>query len=171
MKVGGILLVVAMLGTAKAESIRQPYAYVVGSSDRQHYFRMYPPIDGAKPHGEAFEVDDRGAETRQWTVEGWYSYDVYLVRGGHTLIRVGDWPISQDPAKTALVFYRDGKEVRSYSVKDLVPSGLKPMEDDWLSAVVGLDALEKRFVIRTSAGVEYCFDVSSGKILSKKPGK
>src|SRR5262249_38105602 len=53
---------------------------------------------------------------------------VYVFADGKHLARHGDWPTIGDQGQTrAVTFYRNGTEIRTYRVKDLVPdSGAMP---------------------------------------------
>ena len=71
------------------------------------------PVSGLYPHGSIVPI---------WTVD-WHDVNVVVSGDGHHLARV-NWNYDDDLNHPAITFYEDGKELRSWSMKDLVDNNV-----------------------------------------------
>lgn len=112
-----------------------------------------------------------GSTKPLWTVD-WYSFDVRACSDGVHLVRFGPWADSGDEGKTlAVAFYRSGKKIRSYAVRDLI-SNYKELPGTishyWWMKSSGFDDAGKRLKIITYSGYDYqvgrslFFDIRTG---------
>ena len=58
-----------------------------------------------------------GSSTPLWTVD-WYAFGVFPSSDGEHLVRM--WPSAASTDHLAVSFYKNGKEVKNYGIKDLV---------------------------------------------------
>lgn len=112
-----------------------------------------------------------GSTQPLWTVD-WYSFGVRACSDGVHLVRFGPWAESGDEGKTlAVAFYRSGKKIRSYAVRDLI-SNYKELPHttshySWRKSD-GFDDAGKRLRIETLIGYDYqagrslFFDIRTG---------
>lgn len=112
---GGEYSFVMLRPGARPRSSRDYKVYSDSSTDKHHW------VDGASSSDYLTSGLFRNGEGKPvWTVD-WYSFDVRACSDGVHLVRFGPWPDSGDEGKTlAVAFYRNGKKIRSYAVRDLV---------------------------------------------------
>lgn len=65
---------------------------------------------------------NNGTQVPDWTVD-WYSYGVIPNSDGKHLIRFGPW--ASDVSQEALSFFKDGKLIKYYKIKDLIKNESK----------------------------------------------
>jgi len=111
-----------------------------------------------------------------WTIEGmWYSHDLQLTSDGVHMIFVSQ--IAKASSEVGLVFYENGKIIRSYRIEELV--------DDWDKCEVvrntnrntqptvcwiekqQLDDEKLEYLLITKEGNQFLFDVTKGTVISK----
>jgi len=159
-----------------------PFPRTTTSDRGDAYFIMVPARkilgdDGIekriKPLGIAFRPLANGSSKELWRVTGWYSHAVLLANDGEYLIRLGNIPRGSAPSDKdiAVTFYKNGKELRSYSTNDLVKDKTKVIRTSshylWLDdgeSYLGID-FENKFHIKTIDGIGYIFDLSTGDII------
>jgi hypothetical protein len=155
---------------APGAATRLSYSYKVyadgtsrkSSTKEGRLFKKYPASGLYRATGPAKPL---------WTVN-WYSFDVRVCSDGEHLVRFGPWARSGDQGKTlALAFYRSGKEIRSYAVRDLVPDYRRLPHSVshylWMKAS-SLDDVKKRLKVEIHVGNDYkkaaskLFDLRTG---------
>jgi len=126
-------------------------------------FKKYP-ASGLYPND--------GSKKALWTVD-WYSFDVRACSDGVHLVRFGPWARSGDDGKTpAVAFYRSGKEIRSYLIRDLVSDYEKLPHSvshyQWMRSN-SFDDAGKRVKVLIFQGYDYgrtapaVFDITTGE--------
>lgn len=123
-----LLLLLPSLG--RSDSPAAPFPWVRGTTWGSCFFKMVPGdgkwVDGSyeekrKPFGVAYRVGDDGAFEELWRTEGWYAFEAYLSNDGNHLARIGPWASDQENhSDLAVAFYAGGKEVKRYTVKELI---------------------------------------------------
>jgi hypothetical protein len=100
-----------------------PTPMVFASPSGWAYFKLVPSrdFDEKKSQGYLYRVAD-GEDVLIYRSDGWFSFNVLVSNDGTYIARRGPWPQSNSPPETtpAVVFYVDGKKVRTYYVSDLV---------------------------------------------------
>lgn len=126
---GCAFLIVGMLLTfapcVKADSERPPQDYVKETENGRYVFVMLAPERWSrystgeirKTYKQSGLYRNDGSTTPLWTVD-WFSYGVYPSSDGRHVVRMGPW--AYDVNQLAVAFYKDGRELRAYSIKDLV---------------------------------------------------
>jgi hypothetical protein len=103
----------------------------------------------------------------------WYANEALVSNDGHYLVRFGRWAMdSKGHTDLAIAFYKDGVELKSYLVKDLVRDVSSVDESVshyiWQATEtkmpLGFSADEKRFTVVTTDKLAYEFDVATGEI-------
>lgn len=160
-------------GHARADKVAPNRSYETTSP--QGKVRVY--MEPAVPYGE--QGRGRAADGRTgkllWTVD-WYARRVVALDDGSTLIRPGPW--AQDHrnlSDLALAFYRRGRLVKKYAVRDLLEDPTRIMRTAshyfWRSRDDrgGLSADQRRYVVNLIDGSRYTFDTASGEVISREP--
>lgn len=180
------LIAVVLLGLAArapATSLVPPASYKVTSPDGRYVFVMLEPIPmeeelklWARPQAEQIRelrqtyktsglyLND-GSTTPLWTVD-WFAADVLVASDGIHLVRRGG-PTSLG-SSDAVTFYARGKELRKYTVDDLIP-GYESLprisaQGEW-RAEDAFDDAALRYTVKTLRGRRYVFDVATGEML------
>lgn len=58
------------------------------------------------------------SQTKMLCLLDWYAFEVFLSSDGAHFVRIWPWAASTDDL--AVSFYKNGKEVKNYRIKDLV---------------------------------------------------
>lgn len=198
-------LVALLLGTTPLDSEAGPFPYTRPSVCGKYVFVMLRPDRNPNysPHyveyttafgdksreryGHLYNLYPKSGLYRKrqyrdplWTVD-WYSFDAYIASDGQHLVRFGPWARLSDEGRTlAVAFYRDGKELGTYDVRDLVKNfrDMPPTFSHyfWYREVT-IDHLGKRlkFMVYQDQGykprVPVVFDLTTGKRLQTKSKK
>lgn len=116
-----------------------------------------------------------GSAEPLWTVD-FYAFEgmVHLLDDGKHLARLGPWPPTHDYGELAVAFYREGRLLRRYSVKDLVerPHQLphSVSQYHWLEyGATRFDPAAQHLTVVTRHGVTHRFDMTTGKKLVSAP--
>ncbi|MBA3725307.1 MAG: hypothetical protein H0W86_02380 [Armatimonadetes bacterium] len=191
-----LLAVLFLPASARSDEEASPYDYIRPVKGGRYIFVMLRPARG-RQYAYSYEVYAdassckssskdgllfkkypasglyrKGSTKPLWTVS-WYSFDVRVCSDGVHLVRFGPWPRSGDDRKTlALGFFRSGKEVRSYAVRDLVadqqslPQSFSHYE--WMKSS-SFDDAGKRLKVELLKGYDYgrgqslIFDIPTGE--------
>lgn len=173
-----IFLFIFIITPLYADREAPPFPYIVQAEMGQFYFRMVPG------KGYAYKLTNGKKDELLWKTEGWYSMRVFLASDGIHLVRLGDWPRGQRPTEKhlAVAFYKNGTLLKSYSTKDLIEdySQVQKSISHYLYLMEGEDKLglysgrDKKlrfydgvFKLTTIDGIEYKFNIETGKIKSK----
>ena len=184
----GVLALMGHVGMYIADPGFQ-YSYSVATRDAKVVFVMIGPK--APENYEPILRDDPMIETRRlqniyrvsglyrnngstsplWVLEGalpaQYSSKVFLSSDGRYLAKMGWW--ADEVTSEALAFYKDGKLLKSFSVKDLttaawfLPGGRQHY--DW-NREIKFDDESKTLFVRTEHFDELVFDITTGTIRS-----
>jgi hypothetical protein len=189
-----LIVLLITCGTSSADSPAPPTPRVMVSASGRYFFSILPPHWNDKgqitrqPLGTAYELQDNGSFRTLWRVTGWYAFQCFLSDDGRYLVRMGDWAFGHEPSKEdlAVAFYDRGKLLREYSTAELVKDKTKVVTTVshyfWLAseaARFGPGRDEKhyeppptldddKFLLKTCDGIEYRFDVTTGKIEQTK---
>ncbi len=120
-----IVLSLALCVPAIADTPAPPRDYVKETENGQYVFVMLAPPERwvskdpeiRKAYGASGLYRNDGSSTPLWTID-WYSFTVYPASDGRHIVRMGPWASSVD--QLALAFYENGKELKSYLIRDLV---------------------------------------------------
>ena len=110
-----------------------------------------------------------GSSKPVWTVD-WYAFEVVISLDGRYLVRWGPWPFHGDYDELAVAFYKNGREIRRYAVKDLVadPESLPRSVSHFMWAKEkSFDTTTNLIHLETYNGEQYDFDVTKGKALTQ----
>ena len=139
-----------------------PTGYGQGGSVRVEDIRRQYPQSGLYRHD--------GSVNPIWTVD-WYAFQVALSSDGQYLVRWGPWPFHENYNELAVAFYKNGREIKQYTVRDLVaepellPQSVSHYE--W-EKEMSFDATTNVLHLETHNGEKYDFDVTTGKNLVDK---
>lgn len=152
-----------------------PHDHVHESENHEYLFVMLSPYQ----QGQAWDVRRQYAISGLyektdhtmplWTVE-WYSNGVEVANDGKYLVRWGPWASSSDTSfrTLAVAFYRYGRLLRAYCVRNLVKEPTKlPYSTShygWLARST-FDAQANRLLLETVLHEQYLFDVTTGRII------
>jgi hypothetical protein len=106
-----------------------------------------------------------GSSTPLWTVD-WYAYEVFPSSDGEHLVRI--WSMSVSVDDSAVSFYKNGKEVKNYRIKDLIRNVSQLRRSaSFLHWKADVDYNDKIAVLllRTSDFRTHRFSVKTGEIL------
>jgi hypothetical protein len=154
---------------ADTPSLNKPFC--VESSDSTIVLEMVPAErigETGKGSGVA-RRKDTGAVL--WTID-WFAHRVIVLSDGVSLIRMGPWATDRTAfSDLAVAFYRNGKEVRRYTVRELLHDKEKIIrtvshyfwQDSSYPLALSLD--EKRFTIFLIDGSICTFDPATGMIV------
>lgn len=166
---------VLMPGLLFADSPAPNMPQKVYSSDKQFYIEMTPK-DGWGGYGPGegivYKVKGDGKTEKLWSVD-FYSGEAILTNDGKHLVAFGPWASSM--SDLAIAFYAEGKELKKYSVKDLIPDESKLQHSVshffWQSfdkkKARGLQKDGKEFILPLIDGRVIVFDMTTGEILKK----
>jgi hypothetical protein len=109
---------------------------------------------------------DHGSKVPIWTVD-WHEVSVVVAEDGHHLSRLA-WDYGSDLNHPAIIFYEDGKEIRSWSMRELVDNNpLCLLKEGWH---FGLD-LENHsgdeIRISTRGGQTVIFSLLTGEMIER----
>jgi hypothetical protein len=117
-----------------SDSPAPEFDYIQEVGDGQFVFVMLSIEDDPSAYGQGGAVQDQNirqqysqsglyendvSTTPLWTVD-WYAFQVEISSDGKYLVRWGPWPFHEDYDELALAFYKDGVEIKRYTVNDLV---------------------------------------------------
>jgi hypothetical protein len=108
-----------------------------------------------------------GSREPLWTVD-WYASYVEVVSDGVHLVRFGPW--AHSPEQEALTFFASGKEIRSYTIGELVaePDKLPHSVSHFVwEKDIKLDDANLLYRLTTKNGEQYVFDITTGAIVSQ----
>jgi len=158
---------------ALADSPAPPKDYKLETENNEYVFVMLATPEWAKyQHSGIREVYPRsglyrndGSTTPLWEVY-WYSFEVYPSSDGRHLVRMGPWASST--GQLALSFHRDGKEIKSYMIKDLVRDEKKldyAVSHFFWKSELRYDDEKGLLFLKTKDDQTYLFSVKTGEIL------
>ena len=163
-----------MFGQAFADSIAPPKDYKVVTESSEFVFIMLVPEQSVRwatlnpdirnTYSESGLYRNDGSNTPLWTID-WYAYDVIPVSDGIHMIRPGPW--ASNRGQLALAFYRNGQEVKSYKISDLVKGGRLPhtvSHFTWRDKVEYQESKGNLYVSTLGAGHSYNFSITTGEI-------
>lgn len=170
------------LGWVRADSPLPPMSYTKVTKNNKYIFVMlayrtsYDPENLKEKYPSSGLYPNDGSNVPLWKFSG-FAPGVNVSSDGRHLITGGPWPQIGDKGETeAVVFYRDGKELKSYRIKDLVPKPEAMPQS--VSHYIWCEKWEfddekGRLEIKTIAGEKspsrtYLFDVTSGEIIERK---
>lgn len=172
-----LLVFVFALQPLWADTPRLNERYQSSSSNGSYLIEMQPEEGSwggyGKGQGIAYRVMPNDQRESLWKVD-FFSSDVILTNDGKHLVAFGPW--ATQTSDLAIAFYKDGEELKSYTVLDLVQDESKLLRTvshffwrkDGFQARKGLSSDEKTYSLPLIDGTTYLFDVSAGTILEKK---
>lgn len=160
-------------GGLQADNPRSNEAYETKSANEDFSISMIPEgYGGEEGRGTAYRLKE-GIKTTLWSV-GWFAQKVELSNSGDDLVRYGPWASDLTGwTDLAIAFYRKGKLVKQYQVKDLLKDASRLDETAshyyWqpqtTTRPVGFSADGKTYHLVMVDRTTYDFDVSTGMIL------
>lgn len=175
-----VLLAVVLIAPAHADRPARPMRYVTVAPDGLSLFIMIPDVqqDGTtvQAHGMAFELAESGDLEPLWRVEGWFA-SVHLAPGGEYLVREGPWASKPPSEELAVAFYERGREIRRYSVSELLVDPENVVRSvshyRWQDSRAGSPRLagNDRFQLTTVEGDMLTFNVRTGEIVGRQPAE
>lgn len=137
-------------------------------ADKKFYIEMTPSHQW-RPEGKGIAYNaDTGKQL--WEVN-WYAHGLILLNDGVHLIRWGPWAGDRyGLTDLAVAFYKNGKEIKRYTVKELLqdPSKIKKTVSHYFwkdqNKPSKLSADEKYLYLYTIDGQSYKFEVGSGEM-------
>jgi hypothetical protein len=164
---------------AHADSPMPPKDFIRTTENGKYLFVMLAPYEWAKyqdrdirsVYKQSGLYKNDGSAILLWPVY-WYSFEVYPSSDGKHLARMGPWASSVDDL--ALSFYRDGQEIKSYMIKDLIRDEKKlsytVSHFFWRSKLTFDD--EKGLVfLQTRDNQTYMFNTKTGEIVREAKDK
>jgi len=161
-----------------ADSPAPNEAYQASSANGMYLIDMKPEAGGWGGYGEgggtAFRSGLADPKEALWQL-GFFSSEVILTNDGKHLITFGPW--ASNMSDLAISFYQDGKELKSYSIGDLIEDETKLMRTvshffwRFPAGPPGFDGLsgdQLTFTLSLIDGGAYVFDVTTGEVLEKK---
>jgi hypothetical protein len=163
-----------------------PLAYATTSADGKYIFVMLVPgrasigdvpvVEGRLIVGHISGADyptsglynNDASNTQVWPVN-WYARSVIVPSDGIHLVRRGPW--AKSLSDEAYSFYANGKELRSYRIRDLVDTSLflehSTSHFEW-EETVRLDEPHHELVTAIYSKERFVFDYTSGEIISSR---
>ena len=165
-----------------SEPSTSPRARLTTSSQGKAFFKMIPErvVDESgkvkEAFGVAYKVTGDGEFVEQWRTSGWYSARVYISEGAQFLVRMGPWSPGYSPlAKDlAIMFYKNGKYIKSYLTSDLVKDKkalLKPSSHYTWVKEAHMQLYGNSFFVVTVDDIKYEFNLESGDIVKQEKKK
>lgn len=160
-----VLIVALVGGSATADRERTPIAHSTPSFDGRFVFEMRPNTTGSEKSGDGtlWRILQRGIREPVYTTTGWFSRRVFVGSDGRNIVRLGNWPRTNDAAigdHLAIAFYHKGKLIKSYTVGDLIfDLGTLPRSVSHYRFYRAVD------FIRTKAGERIRLELVDGRIL------
>jgi hypothetical protein len=140
------------------------YIFVMLAPDApDEWARRDPALREVYAQSGLYRAD--GSRTPLWTV-AWYAFEVFPSSDGEHLVRMWPWASSTDDP--AVFFYKRGKEVKTYRIKDLVRDDSQLVRSvsflHWRGALTYNDRDAVLFLMTLDNRV-YRFSVRTGEIL------
>jgi len=163
--------------TVLADKERVNDRYTVTSPNGKFLIELIPANNfGEAGKGFAFAKEDSHRLDTLWKID-WFAKKVFLADDGAHLIRFGPWASDKNRlTDKAIGFYKKGKVLKQYLVKDLVKDAKSISASvshyTWESCdsaiVSGLSKDFKSYTLVTTDRIVYIFNTSTGKITKKK---
>lgn len=170
-----IFLSLTLCVPALADTPAPPRDYAKETEDGQYVFVMLAPPDRRvskdpeirKTYKESGLYRNDGSVTPLWTVY-WYSFTVYPSSDSQHIVRMGPWASSVD--QLALAFYKNGREMKIYLIRDLVKDQSKlkhTVSHFFWQKESKYNDKEGTILIKTHDDQTYLFSVKTGEILQR----
>ena len=174
---------------ASADTLICPYRYSVASENGKYLFIMEPKCDKDcdrnDGQGAVYNIIPGEQGESLWEVNGWYTFFTYISCDGKYLIRMNtvmndvfDSPIDEEKLNEglmAIAFYENGKLIKSYDVFDLdIETGASIQTIVWMNRGVRYKFSEpcgNIFELVAWDGTGLSFDITTGEIVKREPGK
>jgi hypothetical protein len=162
----------ALPGPVVADRPAAPRDYTKETENGQYLFVMLAPQQWAKyqdgrirkTYKQSGLYKNDGSAAPLWSVY-WYSFEVYPSSDGRHVVRMGPW--ASDVEEPAVSFYRDGNELKTYRIKDLVRDESKleytVSHFSWRSSL-RYDDKSGLLFLKTKDDRSYRFSVKTGEI-------
>jgi hypothetical protein len=140
------------------------YVFVMlGPRDGDRFVQQVPEIRNVYKQSGLYRNDD--SNTPLWTVD-WYTREVFANSDGEHLVAI--WSERSSIEAPAVSFYRNGRELKSYRIKDLVRSESQLRRSvtflHWMADVTYHDK-GGLLLLRTTDHRIHRFSVRTGEIL------
>jgi len=182
------IIIIAILTSlvCKGDTLAVKNSYIVPVSGGKYLFVMIGPGSSSRDLTEEERRNEASINTKYsvsglyrvgdaaplWTVD-WYAYSVIVSEDGHHIVREGPWATTA--RDEALAFLVDGKELRSYSIRELcdltwaLPHTVSHFR--WLKSM-NLDQKRQELTVVTFHRDKFVFDLTTGNIISaRRPGR
>ena len=162
-----------------ADTPMPPKDFLQTTENGDYLFVMLAPDEVAKYQNQDIRgvykqsglYKNDGSTTPLWVVH-WYSFVVYPSSDGMHLVRTGPWASSVD--ELALSFHRNGQEIKSYAIKDLIRDEGKlsyTVSHFFWRSKLEFDDEKGLVFLQTRDNQEYLFNIKNGEIIPKTKGK
>lgn len=162
-----------------ADSPAPPRDYKKVTENNEYVFVMLAPDEWVKHQDSATKAiykqsglyRNDGSTTPLWVVY-WYAFEVYPSSDGKHLVRMGPWASSVE--QLALSFHRNGEEIRSYRIRDLIRDETKlsrTVSHFFWRSELRYDDKKGSVFLKTKDNQTYWFSVNSGEIQQETKGE
>ena len=182
----------------RGDSSIPPYPRMTVSESGKYVFAALPAKwtkEGKlvrEASGVAYELEENGKFRELWRTKGWFGWELFLCNEGRYLVRLESAPVGSEPSDkdVGVAFYDRGKLLRQHSTAELIKDKTSVVQTTshylWLAyqtagskahfedkkaeteRAPALDSWDKTFYLKTSDGIDYTFDIATGKITEKK---
>jgi len=153
-----------------ADTESPPFDYVAQTKKEQFEFRMFVPnADTSDATNRISGLYPNSTESSKplWSVD-WYAFNVVPHSNGQNLVRHGPW--ATWTSQLAVAFYKNGEELRTYQISDLITDPSKLIHSvshfQWRSKVFYQEENET-LTIYTVDGNRYVFSLLSGELTER----
>lgn len=131
--------------------------------------RIYDPLAEIKARASQYPASGlylHGSKVPIWTV-GWHEVDLVVAEDGHHLARMA-WNYGSDMTHPAIIFYEDGKEIRSWSMRELVDNNpLCLLKEGWYFGLDQKGHSGDEVRISTRRGQTVIFNLTTGVMIER----
>jgi hypothetical protein len=145
-----------------------PRPYKIATANNAYEFVMNVPQGNVpQPRKSGLYRTDK-PDQPLWTVP-WYAHRVTVSSDGKHLVRHGGWPLQGALEAEALSFFKNGRLIRTYSIKELIttPEGLQLSTShfNWFKQDQ-FDDSKGLLYVSTMTGDSHVFDITNGQKIS-----
>ena len=175
-----LLLIALSIGVAvpvMADTEAPPADYTIETENGKYIFVMLAPerpgwvskkAEIRKLYKDSGLYNKDGTYEPLWQVF-WYSFTVYPASDGKHVVRMGPW--AQSVSNLAIAFYAEGKELKRYTISDLVKDTNKlkhTVSHFFWRTDLKYDDKAGTVFLKTVDGISYTFSVKTGEVIEKK---
>jgi len=167
----GLSLLLMQVTISFADSPKRPYDYTVETKNAQFEFRMFAPDTDSSDttnRNSGLYPNNTDSTDPLWSVD-WYAFNVIPHSNGQHLVRQGPW--ASGTAELAVAFYKEGEELTSYRISDLITDESKLQYSvshfQWRSEII-YEEDKDSLTISTLDGNRYVFSLLTGELTDSR---